>query len=195
LGVPAQHKCTKVAGQGRTYDDAREADEREHEGHVGLGGGDAAPRFERINGLSAAQDPREQQALQKTKVFVSLCSGVRKCVSDDGHWTRPTRATPARRSGGSVGRVCAGGEATCIRAHAGVVLLRGLLCLYGVVAAHVGAYDRCPVLEVVGRFVVERIGVGFLCDHLNVHARLRVLDDSTQVHLSTLSSPFVPHEI
>lgn len=47
----------------RTYDDAREADERQDEGHVRLSGRDTAARFERIYGLSAAQDPREQQAL------------------------------------------------------------------------------------------------------------------------------------
>ena len=64
-GPSVQHdNVTKVAGRG-TYDDAREADERQHEGHVGLGSGDATARLECIDGLPAAQDPHQQQALRQ----------------------------------------------------------------------------------------------------------------------------------
>ena len=60
-GPCQQHRPTgKIE---RTYNDAREADERQDEGHVRFSGRDTAARFERIYGLSAAQDPREQQAL------------------------------------------------------------------------------------------------------------------------------------
>jgi hypothetical protein len=72
-----------------TYDDAREADERQHEGHVGFSSSDAAARFERIYGLSTAQDPGEQQALQQK--FHSV-QAVRK-----GCWTTDIRHDPRQQ--------------------------------------------------------------------------------------------------
>ena len=75
------------------------------------------------------------------------------------------------------------GKGTYIRSHAGVVLLRGLLLLCRLDATRVWAYYGRSVLEVAGRFVVEGIRVRFLCDHLDVHAGLRVLNDGAQVHL------------
>ena len=177
-GPSVQHdNVTKVAGRG-TYDDAREADERQHEGHVGLGSGDATARLECIDGLPAAQDPHQQQALV-TNISVYGRAVLR---NDDRHWIRPTRAAPAgkkqKKCGGSLAAYAGGlGEATYICAHASVILLRSLLFLCGMDAARVGPYYGRSVLKVGGRFVVEGVGVGFLCDHLDVHAGLRVLDD------------------
>ena len=80
------------------------------------------------------------------------------------------------------------GTGTHIRSYAGIVLLRCLL--RGLAAVNVWAYDRCPVLQIVGCLVVECICIGLLSDHLNVHARLRVLNDDAQIHLDLIIFPF-----
>lgn len=79
---------------------------------------------------------------------------------------------------------------TYIRSYAGVIFPRSLLFLPGVEAASVRAYYGRSVLQVVGCFVVEGIGIGLLGNHLNIHARLRVLDDNAQVHLLNCVFPF-----
>ena len=72
---------------GQTYDDAREADKRQHKGHVGLGGGDTTPRFERVDGLSAAQYSSQKQSLRFKRFSIRFYE--RKCVwffsTDIGH--------------------------------------------------------------------------------------------------------------
>lgn len=166
----AQHDRTNLQTE-LTYDDAREADECQYESHVGFSGGDAAARFERIDGLSAAQDPREQQALQQSErsIQYTACGWMLE-ITHVGHYPREQhlRNKKVKRQR----RAQEDGKGTYIRAHASVVLPRGLFFLCVMHAGRVGPYHGRAVLEVVGRFVVEGISICFFCDHLYVYAGL-----------------------
>jgi hypothetical protein len=97
-------------------------------------------------------------------------------IRKNKRWTRSMRVTPEQRR--QQARYVRGMTTdTHIRSYAGVIILRGLLFFYSEDAIVLCTHHGCPVLQIVGRLIVEGVGISLLGDHLNVHARLRVLND------------------